>query len=913
MDESSADFGCAVCLLQAGLSGAGEVAEIASARVEVPEKFGAYAIEHREEGTPWELGRGAMGVTYRAIDTSLDREVALKIIQTDLGRSNTEMRERFMREARAAAALRHPNVATVYQFGIHEETGQCFYAMELVEGETLDERVRRTGPLDVQSVIEIARQITAALSAAEKRGLIHRDLKPANVMIANADEPGSIAIKVIDFGLAKALAETPEARALTRGGFVGTPAFASPEQFTDAPVDVRSDIYSLGATLWYLLTGHMPFGDRVVNRSDERPAVVRPPLEQLKAAGVPARFSSLLVSMLAREPAARPGVNELSTKLEAMQKPKRAARLLGIAAVLAFAMLVAYFAAPFHISPKSSVAASEKSIAVLPFENLSRDPDNAFFTDGVQDEILTDLAKVAELKVISRTSVISYRDMSGRNLRKIGQELGVAHLLEGSVQRAGNRVRVNAKLIDARNDAHLWAQTYDRDLADVFAIQSEIAKAIADQLQAKLSPSEKSAIEQPPTADVTAFDLYSRAKTLILTTTYNALGTENLNKAVDLLQQALARDPRFHLAYCELAYAHDNLYVLGLDHTPKRRALAEAALQDALRLSPDSGATHLAIAQKHYMVDLDYDEALAELKIASRSLPNDPRIPELTGYILRRRGQHDEGLRYLQRSLDLDPRNYFTLQQISVSYQYLRRFAEQVLVLDRAHAIQPDDLDTKTARALVDLYWKADTRPLHQLIESIQAENSVAIGSVADSWLVCGLAERDRAAAEGALAALGKDGFGYDAVYLSRQFIEGLIARMTNDEPKARTAFTAARAEQEKAVQAQPNYGPALCVLGLIDAGLGRKEEALREGRRAVELLPVAKDSIIGANLIVYLAMTAAWVGEKDLACEQLAIATRLPSGLNYGQLKLLPYWDPLRGDPRFEKIVASLAPKETE
>nr|MBA3651418.1 hypothetical protein [Chthoniobacterales bacterium] len=281
--------------------------------------------------------------------------------------------------------------------------------------------------------------------------------------------------------------------------------------------------------------------------------------------------------------------------------------------------------------------------------------------------------------------------------------------------------------------------------------------------------------------------------------------------------------------------------------------------------------------------------------------------------ILRRRGQHDEGLQSLQRALDLDPRNYFTLQQISASYMYLRRFAEQALVLDRAHAIQPDGLDTKAGRALVDLNWKADTRPFHQLIESIQAQNSAAIGSVADSWLVCALAERDRAAAEGALAALGQEDFGYDAVYLSRQFIEGLIARMTKDEPKARTAFTAARAEQEKIVQAQPNYGPALCVLGLIDAGLGRKEEALREGRRAVELLPLAKDSINGVNMIASLAMTAAWVGEKDLACEQLAIATRLPSGLNYGQLKLLPYWDPLRGDPRFEKIVASLAPKETK
>ncbi|MEP7248345.1 MAG: protein kinase [Spartobacteria bacterium] len=884
-----------------------------SAAISPAEQFGQYVIEKREDGRAWELGRGAMGVTYRALDTSLQRSVALKLIKADFTGPTSDTRERFMREARAAGALRHPSVATVYQSGIDEETGQCFYAMELVEGETLDERVRRTGPLDVQSVIEIARQITAALAAAEKRGLVHRDLKPANVMIATGEEGDKVAIKVIDFGLAKALAEAPGTRALTRGEFIGTPAFASPEQFTDGNVDVRSDIYSLGATLWYLLTGRMPFGDRAVQKSGEPSSPGRPPLEQLKAAGVPAQFRSLLVAMLALEPAARPGVTQLAAKLAAIQAPKRGARLLGVAAVLALGGLVAYWAVTFRLYPQNGVAAPEKSIAVLPFENLSRDPDNAFFTDGVQDEILTDLAKVAELKVISRTSVLSYRDVSGRNVRKIGQELGVAHLLEGSVQRAGNRVRVNAKLIDARNDVHLWAQTYDRDLADVFAIQSEIAKAIADQLQAKLSPSEKSAIELPPTADVAAFDLYSRAKTLILDTAYTTLGTENLNKAVDLLQQALARDPRFHLAYCELAYAHDSFYLLGLDHTPERRALAEAALQDAVRLSPDSGPTHLAIAQKLYMVDLDYDRALAELKLARRSLPNDSRIPELAGYILRRRGQPEEGLQSLQRALDLDPRNYFTLQQISVSYGYLRRFAEQALVLDRAHAIQPDALDTKSARALVDLNWKADTRPFQQFIESIQAQNPAALESVADSWLVCALAERDRAAAEGALAALGQADFGYDAVYLSRQFIEGLIARMTNDEPKARTAFTAARAEQEKIVQAQPNYGPALCVLGLIDAGLGRKEEALREGRRAVELLPLAKDSINGVNMIASLAMTAAWVGEKDLACEQLAIATRLPSILSYGQLKLLPYWDPLRGDPRFEKIVASLAPKETK
>nr|MBA3650591.1 protein kinase [Chthoniobacterales bacterium] len=480
---SSPDFDCMVCLLGLGL----EKSPVFSDRELLPEQFGQYVIEKRDDGCAWELGRGAMGVTYRAFDTSLQRSVALKLIKADFTGPTSDTRERFMREARASGALRHPSVATVYQSGIDEGTGQCFYAMELVEGETLDERVRRTGPLDVGTVAEIARQITAALAAAEKRGLVHRDLKPANVMIATGEEGDKVAIKVIDFGLAKALAEAPGTRVLTRGEFIGTPAFASPEQFTDANVDVRSDIYSLGATLWYLLTGGMPFGDRSVQKSGEPPSPGRPPLEQLKAAGVPAQFRSLLVAMLALEPAARPGVTQLAAKLAAIQAPKRGARLLGAAAVLALGGLVAYWAVTSRLSPQNG-AAPEKSIAVLPFENLSRDPDNAFFTDGVQDEILTDLAKVAELKVISRTSVISYRDISGRNLRKIGQELGVAHLLEGSVQRAGNRVRVNAKLIDARNDVHLWAQTYDRDLADVFAIQSEIAKAIADQLQAKLSP-----------------------------------------------------------------------------------------------------------------------------------------------------------------------------------------------------------------------------------------------------------------------------------------------------------------------------------------------------------------------------------------------------------------------------------------
>jgi TolB-like protein/class 3 adenylate cyclase/Tfp pilus assembly protein PilF len=613
--------------------------------------------------------------------------------------------------------------------------------------------------------------------------------------------------------------------------------------------------------------------------------------------------------------------------LSASPTPYRKPLLIGIAVIALLLLVGAVWFLSRLTAPKSTNAVAsapapslnvsavpKKSIAVLPFENLSDEKQNAYFTDGVQDEILTDLAKIADLKVISRTSVMQYKSGAQRNLREIGKQLGVAHLLEGSVQRAANRVRVTAQLIDARTDTHLWAERYDRDLADVFAIQSEIAKAIADQLQAKLSPSEKMAIERPPTADVTAFDLYSRAKTLLLTISFSVADRQNLLQAADLLNQALAHDPSFFLAQCQLASTHAQLYSISGDHTPARLALAEAAVEGAFRLRPDAGEAHLARAENLYRGYLDYDGALAELDIARRTLPNDPRIFELTGYILRRRGKHEEGLQSLQRALELDPRNFFTLQQIALSYVNLRRYSAEAAVLDRGLAIKPDDVETRVARALVELDSKADTRPLHRILESNRAKNPGAIKSVADSWLNCALAERDAAAASDALVALGENIFGMDTSQFAefrRNFGEGLIARMTKDEVKARSAFTAARVEQEKSVQAQSNYGPALSVLGLIDAALGRKEEALREGRHAVELLPVTKDSISGAAMIEYFALIAAWVGEKDLACEQLAIATRLPGSLSYGQLKLLPYWDPLRGDPRFEKIVADLAPKE--
>jgi tetratricopeptide (TPR) repeat protein len=517
----------------------------------------------------------------------------------------------------------------------------------------------------------------------------------------------------------------------------------------------------------------------------------------------------------------------------------------------------------------------------------------------VQDDILTKLARIADLKVISRTSVMDYRGK--RNLRQIGNDLRVSHVLEGSVRRSGTHLRLNAQLIDTRTDTHVWAEQYDRDLNDLFAIQSEIAQKVAERLNAKVTSAERLAIEEKPTTDLTAFELYSRASDVLA---INSLMADNL-KAIDLLNQAVARDPSFLKAYCLLALAHDQLYS-HFDHTPARLALAEAAVREAFRIRPNAGEAHWARACHLYNGYLDYDGALAELEVARRSLPNDSWIFRLMGSIQRRQGRWEESTRNLERAIELDPRDLRILFQTGLSYGIARRYAEQKSKLDRILTIKPDDVEVKAERAFVEVDWKADTGPLHQLIDEIRATNPVAMPKIGGQWLRCALAERDVAAAKDALVASG-DPLGTENVHFPRPFAEGVIARMTGDEHKAQLAFAAARAEQEKTVKAQPDYAPTWCVLGVIDAALGRKEEALRESRRAVELLPVEKDSINGLVMIKYLAMSAAWVGDKDLACEQLATAVRYPTSgldLSYGELKLMPWWDALRGDPRFEKIL---------
>jgi TolB-like protein/class 3 adenylate cyclase/Tfp pilus assembly protein PilF len=613
------------------------------------------------------------------------------------------------------------------------------------------------------------------------------------------------------------------------------------------------------------------------------------------------------VSNLHSEEAGNP---ELPKKFRVLKK--RRTRTRWVATTAALLVLVAIGAgipifSRYHV--RSTLTALQKSIAVLPFENLSDDKENAYFTEGVADEILTDLAKIADLKVISRTSVMQYKSGTSRNLREIGEQLGVAHVLEGSVQRIGGRVRVTAQLIDARTDAHLWAEHYDRPLDDVFAIQSEVAQAIADQLNAKLSPEEKAAIKEAPTADLMAYDLYVRAEAFRAATSFNARLKENLLEAARLLDQVVARDPTFFLAYCRLAEVHDLMYFFGSDHTPTRLALANTAIQTALRLRPGSGEAHLALAEHLYRGYRDHEHALAELALARRALPNDPQVFELTGFITRRQGRWEESTTDLKRALELDPRNLFFLQQLSFTYEWQRRYRDRSEVLDRALKLVPSDPDTRVARALIDLAERADSRPVHATIDAVVAEDPAA-KSIAETWFYVALCERDKFGVSRALAIVPSEGISEGSIWWPRSFFEALAARARGDATAARAAFAAARIEVEKTMSGQADYAQGIIVLGLIDAALGRKDDAIQEGTRAVALVPVSKDAIDGADLILNLAVIFAWTGEKDLALKQLAEVARIPSALNYGWLRLHPDWEPLRGDPRFENIVASLAPK---
>ena len=894
-----------------------------------PLKYDRFEVEVGADGFPIELGAGAMAITYRARDTVLNSTVALKVIDQRAAGS-PGARSRLLREARAAAQIHHPNVARVSHYG--EQDGECFYVMELVEGETLEAKVRREGPMPLAFALEVIEQAARALAAAEACGVVHRDIKPSNIML-ESDASGALVVKVIDYGVAKVLSQDAGATAeQTRTGFIGTPAFASPEQFTSGrgqtKIDTRSDIYSLGITLWYLLCGRTPFVGTTLEEIRAKQGR-QLPFEQLKGLHIPKRCIELLESMLAVDPADRPqSSRELLTAVHRCQarfnpearSRRRRFELIAAACVL---VLAGIGLGAWLYQRAQSSAQMERSIAVLPFENLSPNGEDAYFTLGMQDEITSDLARLAGMKVIGSQSTRSYLPGKNRDLRGIGHDLGVRHLLEGTVSRDNDQIRVALQLVDLRDTSHPWTQGYHRQIKDLFAMQSEITRAIAARLQTQLSPNERATLDTPPTTDLRAYDLYLQARAM-LSVTFELEERQffaDEKRAILMLEEAITRDPNFVLAYCELAKWHDNIYFLrnvgpaeerAIDH----RSLAEAALEKARRLQPESGAVHLALARHALQVSNNLEEAEIQIQLARQALPNNGQVETIAARLARRQDRWDDAIRYFEKAVSLEPRDVPLRYLLAYTYRYMRRYQEYDQTMEGLIALTPPDkLDVlPIERAYGYLERSADLRPVQEAIAKQIARHQIDESAATSEQMMLAVWSHDAESISGILSRKHAP-IGWNGVIYPDAWFEALAARIRGDNAAAVKAFTAARLEIERRVLADPTDGLQLGTLAIIDAGLGLKEDAVSEAKRACELIFSKANNINRPTVRGNLAVVYAWTGQNDLAIAELTSLVDGPAISNaicqptYGDFRLNPLWDPLRNDPRFEALVRRLAP----
>jgi serine/threonine protein kinase/tetratricopeptide (TPR) repeat protein len=920
-------------------------------------RFEHYEVTLDQDGKPIELGRGAMGVTYKAFDVNLRFPVTLKLISEKYV-GDQSARLRFLREARAAAKVRHSNVASVFHLG--RSSWGYFYAMEFVEGETLESFIKRSGCVAVKLAMEIVMQVAAGLAAVHEQHLVHRDIKPNNIIVRLKDE-NHVTAKIIDLGLAKTVGGLASESAISEvGGFVGTPEFASPEQFAGVGVDIRSDLYSLGVTLWKMLTGQTPFcGTPTEMMYQHQHAPL--PFERLKAFPEPVLIllqmllekdlaqrvqspAELLKTMPMVVAAIEAGRSVSQHRLRAsagLRAPAFQKRPMGLgkAKVLptnpkgrlfVWSLILLLMAAGLFLgtraflgtmrsdrktslAPATPLQVPEKGIAVLPFENLSADKSDTYFVDGIQDQILSDLARVSQLKVISRTSVMAYRSRGDRDVRSIASDLGIAFVVEGAVQKDGNRVRVTVHLIDAGTDRALWAESYQRDLTDIFAIQSDIAETVAAKLSARLTPKEQRDIGEKPTTSLEAYDLYLQAKEQFMNFEFMESDRDGPLKAIKFLEEAIRKDPEFTLAYCLLARFNDDLYHYWVDPTPERLALADAAMDEAIRQRSDLAEVHLAMAYHRYSCYRDYERALVHIAIAQRTLPNSPEGLWLTARIDRRQGRWEESTKVFEKAYSLDPRNPDILIHLGDNYCTLRRYLEAERTYDRLTAIQPNEPFYSNAQAYIAFRRTGDPTRYRAVLDGLPSSIKDH-GYVASMVFWLSLYARDWAAAKELLAKSPDEDlyFGDNVkVAVPRGCGEIWVAALQGNRSKVENGFGEARNQLAQRAKARPTDPELLSGLGIIDAFLGRKQEAIQEATRAIEIRPISEDAVEGPFLVESLAVVYAWTNEPDLAFQEMSILIQTPLHPSTKNLKADPTWDPIRKDPRFNELVTKLALQE--
>jgi serine/threonine protein kinase/TolB-like protein len=905
---------------------AGEQLRKEEQAAQMRKRIGAYAIVR-------ELGRGGMGTVYLAerADGQFQKQVAIKVLRR--GTDTDEVLRRFKAEREILARLEHPNIARLLDAGTTDD-GLPYFIMECIAGNSITRFVQQE-KLSLNARIQLFLKICSAVEYAHGRQIIHRDIKSSNVLVSSEGEP-----KLLDFGIAKLVAPTENIELTGYAERRLTAISASPEQILGQQVTRATDIYSLGVLLYELLTEQHPHHlliqgwsqaevtTAICLRDAPLPSVVvSDPEKQKQLAGAldeiirhamrkdPAkRYTSIceLGEDIRRYLAGEPIIasrrrnfwkrvfNGNGSSLNKMRPVRYVAALIAIA----FVTLAVWLAGnrDIHlfglfgtqIKPSTETTDSTKSIAVLPFDAPNEGEDGRYFVEGVQDNIVTDLGKIPELRIISRSATARYKGRV-RDLREIGRALGVNHILEGSVQRSADRLRVNAQLIDARNEREVWAEHYDRTVDDLFAIQAELADKIAGALHTALAPGSDATMSKRPTTDREAYDLYLRARAFI-----HQYGTPASNgnnaRAAYLLERAVARDPSFALGYSLLSEAHLNMYRYDADRTPERLSNAKTAVDSALRLAPTLPEAHIARARYTYYGLRDYKQTLSQLSHANSTGEEALFLASLAE---RRLGRWKESLRDGEKAASIDPGDPFIATGLIETYIALHRFADAEGAADRAVSI----MGTIVGAPLLML--KAQSQlDAGRLKEARKTLEAAPPGTYRRTFRLAVAAEYEHDFAEAA-RFLSEDLAGDTSTRSLIMLTGAVLARAEGDDQQAQAGFRAADDFLETVLRKQPADEFTIALIGVTKAGQGRKEEALRASRRATELVSQERDAIDGPLYQQLLAIVEAWTGDKESALQQLFLTVKHPCGPTYGDLRFNPMWDDLRSDPRFDSLVA--------
>ena len=869
-----------------------------------------------------EVGRGGQGVVFRARQKSLNRTVALKVISLGQWASKAHLK-RFRLEAEAAAKLEHPGIVPIHEVG--ERDGSCYFSMKFVEGGQLDEVARRQ-PMPIRRAVELIAKVARTVHYAHEHGILHRDIKPGNILLDAKGEP-----HLTDFGLAR-LVETESSVTQTLD-VLGTPSYMAPEQAVgnNAAVSSATDVYGLGAVFYQLLTGQPPFAGGATYETIKLLLDTEPRQPRLLNSKIDRDLSTICLKCLEKDPKRRySSALALAEDLERWLKHEPIlARRTGIFArgnkwvrrnptsALLAASLIALAAAAGWIVWKSEFIRhpAPNGVAVLPFENLSHDPDNAYFADGIQDEILTRLASIADLKVISRTSTHRYQSKP-RNLAEIAKQLGVANILEGSVQRAADQVRVNVQLINAQTDSHLWADTYDRKLTNIFGVETEIAKRIAESLQAKLTGREEQTLAVKPTNNPEAYDAYLRGRAF---EARNGAWIDLLTKAIGFYERAVQLDPKFALAWARLSRADARLYYRNARWGDKMRDAAKKALENAQKLEPNSAETLLALGCYQLRVLADDGLAKTTFTRVSKMLPGNSEVMSFLASIALDQGHWDQSIGYFERARALDPLNAELLADTAWTYGVLRQFPMALKLYDQALDITPNDPDVMASKA--NIYQaQGNLEQAARCLSQITAETPGVLESkISQAALERNYGEAIRLVqarlagtqTEGEMIAAG--GFETEAAKATYAMLQLSLATIQLDAGDSTGAkVTAGQARNTLEEVCKTELDDPIIWFGLAQANalMGEKDSGRKAAERAIMLLPSAKDALDRAMLKEDLALTQTILGENSRAIATLAELLQTPYSTGAGRtpitpalLRLDPIWDPLRADPAFQKL----------